>query len=143
MNLLDECLVDNDCPFSKACRNEECIDPCSITLCGERALCKSEYHSGICYCPPGTQGNPIVKCLDVGCQRDDDCSSTERCNLISGNCVPLCQGQVCAQGARCQASNHKELCTCIPPLYGDGHVYCTQSKKVGFCTLYLVITMLF
>ena len=89
---LDECSIDNDCPFSKECRNQECVDPCGYISCGSQALCKAENHIGICYCPQGMQGNPIVNCVDVGCQHDDDCSTTERCDRGTGKCLPLCVG---------------------------------------------------
>ena len=125
---LDECSVDIDCPFSKECRNQECVDPCDYISCGSQALCKAESHIGICYCPQGLQGNPIVNCVEVGCQQDNDCSTSERCNRGTGNCTPLCTGQPCAQGAYCKASQHREICTCVAPLKGDGHIYCAECK---------------
>ena len=81
-----------------------------------------------CYCPPGLQGNPRSKCLEVGCQSDYDCDKQERCDIGSRQCVRLCLDQPCVQGAECSARNHREFCNCIPPLYGDGFVYCEKRK---------------
>lgn len=134
--ILDECRTNSDCPFDKACLNNECQDPCTQTSCGSKALCKAQYHSGICFCPAGLQGNPIVQCLEVGCHHDDDCGNTERCNRASGKCIRLCAGEVCARGAQCTASNHRETCTCSPPLKGDGHVYCAEGKVHGMKPTY-------
>ena len=124
----DECETNNDCPLTKKCFSHECRDPCQYISCGKQALCRAENHGGVCYCPPGKQGNPLVECVDVGCVLDTDCNDDERCNRKSGKCLTLCSGPVCAQGAHCSATNHREICTCSPPLTGDGYVYCTEGK---------------
>ncbi len=124
----DDCLKDDDCPESKACLHQQCVDVCSRTSCGERAVCEAKYHHAQCVCPPGLQGNPIVRCVDVGCLRDEDCNQREKCDYASQRCLPLCTGNACASGASCQARNHKEYCECIPPLRGDGFVFCEQRK---------------
>ena len=72
--LLDECQVDDDCPFSKECKDNECKDPCLRISCGSRAECKAEAHKAVCYCPPGMQGNPFISCSEVGCTSNSDCS---------------------------------------------------------------------
>jgi hypothetical protein len=123
-HLADECLVNQDCPLDKACISNECRDPCQRQSCGRRAECKVDYHVAKCVCAAGLQGNPFVECIEVGCRTDNDCAANERCNRGRQECVPLCQGQRCAQGARCEATNHKESCICDPPLQGDGYVYC-------------------
>ncbi len=78
---------------------------------------------------PGLQGNPIEECIEVECQRDEDCDRRERCNYLSKSCVPLCQqGGECAPRAECQARDHREFCTCPPPLEGDGYTHCEQRE---------------
>ncbi len=124
----DECVVDDDCPASKACRKTVCVDPCLETSCGDRAVCEVHFHHPRCICPPGLQGNPIVRCFDVGCLRDDDCGGRERCDYPSQECIPLCRGQVCHPNARCEAENHRESCVCDPPREGDGWTYCDRRK---------------
>lgn len=128
----DECLVDSDCPFSKACIANECIDPCNKIICGNRALCKSEFHKAICYCPTGLQGNPLVSCLEVGCTSNSDCASREKCDFESSprKCQPLCIFPKCARGASCEPINHQEICTCNFPLIGDGYSSCLERKFI-------------
>ena len=132
-----QCQRDDDCPFDKACKSNECVDPCPLTICGSRAKCKAERHKGICVCPPGLQGNPYVSCTEVGCQSHDDCSYDEKCDFptpSSGKreCVRLCVSPSCAQGARCEAKNHREICTCNYPLQGDGYTSCLPRKLLTF-----------
>ncbi len=126
--LADECLTNDDCPFDKACLSQECIDPCLQTSCGQNALCSVEFHQSRCFCPQGLQGNPLVRCYEVGCRTDSDCRESEKCDFSSQTCTPLCQGSPCAEGARCEARNHQEFCECIPPRKGNGKIYCEKRK---------------
>lgn len=130
--LLDECLQNNDCPLTKACVSKECVDPCLNAVCGSRALCKVEYHTPICYCPPGLQGNERVGCVEVKCTTNDDCASNEKCDYPKGGqrkeCIPLCTDARCVLGAICTAINHREECECTPPLKGDGFVICADGN---------------
>ena len=134
LNFLDECQVDNDCPLDKACKSQECVDPCLTTICGTRAQCEVDFHTAICVCPPGLQGNPLVACIEAGCSSNSDCATTEKCDFVPGSgftrkeCQPLCRPGNCAQGAECSARDHREVCTCRYPLIGDGHVSCVERK---------------
>ena len=131
---LDECLVDKDCPLDKACRSQECVNPCLTTQCGSRATCEVDFHTAICVCPPGLQGNPQAACIEAGCRQDTDCSTDEKCDYVPGSqytrkeCQPLCNPGNCAFGADCTARNHRETCSCRPPLTGDGYASCTERK---------------
>ena len=126
---VDQCLTNADCPLTKACISDKCVDPCLSTFCGERAQCNVEFHKSHCYCPQGLQGNPLVKCLSVGCQSHSDCRKDETCDYLLHDCTPLCVDSPCAEGAYCEADNHKELCHCKLPLKGDGRVYCGRRKN--------------
>ena len=129
-SIVDECKVNADCPLDKACVSNECINPCRQTSCGDRAECKVDYHQSRCVCPPGLQGNPIVKCVSVECHDDNDCSSDEKCNPLSNRCFPVCQEERCgADEAICSGVNHRKVCTCPPHLLGDGNVYCGLKRK--------------
>ena len=133
--LLDECQKNPDCPQDKACLSEECVDPCSSTSCGKNAQCRTDFHRAKCSCEQGLQGNPYVACIPVGCRSDSDCRDDESCDRRVQSCQPLCANNPCVPGAQCDARNHKEVCTCIPPLKGDGHVYCKKReiyRKEGF-----------
>ena len=130
-----ECRSNSDCPRNKACdlRKEECVDPCLTTICGTRAVCKVESHNPICQCERGLQGNPRVSCTEVGCRSNSDCSDREACKYVPGSrqqreCQPLCLQRPCAFGASCMAKDHREVCTCNPPLRGDGYLSCIERE---------------
>ena len=132
--LLDECLVDRDCPLDKACKSQECVNPCLTTQCGSRAECEVDFHTAICVCPPGLQGNPLVACVEAGCSSNNECNTNEVCDFAPGSgfarkeCQALCHPGNCARGADCTAKNHKETCTCKFPLIGDGYAACLERK---------------
>ena len=131
-NHSDECRVDRDCPLSKACVANECIDPCKDIRCGTRAECKVNSHRATCFCPAGLQGNPLVACTEVGCRASSECADNEKCQ--NRECKRLCQSPTCANGAICSARNHQEICTCDPPLQGDGYSYCYKpQRKTNIC----------
>ena len=56
-----ECLVNNDCTATTACRNLHCIDPCP-GLCGVNAGCKVINHIPTCTCLEGYEGDPFSSC---------------------------------------------------------------------------------
>jgi len=56
-----ECVINSDCPRSRACVNQKCVDPCP-GMCGHNALCAVFNHAPNCECLPGYTGNPIVGC---------------------------------------------------------------------------------
>ena len=112
----------------------ECIDPCDRIQCGSRAECRVEAHRAICFCPPGTQGNPLISCTEAGCSSNSDCASNEKCDYFTTSsstkeCQPLCVDDPCAPRASCTAQNHREICTCNYPLEGDGYVSCIERKS--------------
>lgn len=58
-----ECVVDDDCPYQKACRNQQCVNPCVVgDPCGRGAFCHIENHNPVCRCPTGFEGNPKTEC---------------------------------------------------------------------------------
>ena len=134
ISILDECQVDRDCPLDKACKSQECVNPCLTTQCGSRAQCEVDFHTAICVCPPGLQGNPLVACVEVGCKSNNECATNEICGFVPGSgftrkeCQPLCNPGPCARGADCTARDHRESCTCRHPLTGDGYAACLERK---------------
>ena len=50
-----ECLRDPDCPDTKRCENEKCVDPCK---CARYADCDARNHRGYCTCIPDYTGDP-------------------------------------------------------------------------------------
>ena len=83
----EECLISEDCANADYCDlttntckgactlNGEEIEllfsqkfaknSCLILVCGERAECRPRIHRPLCYCPPGYEGNPHVKCVET------------------------------------------------------------------------------
>ena len=135
---LDECLTDRDCPLTKACQNQKCIDPCLEVSCGALAVCSVEYHRARCTCPPGLQGNPLVRCVPVGCLENADCNQDERCDYPTQKCEPLCVTSPCAVNARCEASNHRERCICERPYEGDGYALCALRKSTAWLNFFIL-----
>ena len=127
--------MDDDCPLTKACVAQECVDPCITTSCGRNAECKVQRHKAICVCPRGMQGNPLVACTEVGCRTNDDCADNEKCDYLNGvlgkrECQRLCRRNPCAQNAICKATGHQEVCECQPPYQGDGYTTCYKRKII-------------
>lgn len=128
--------MNSDCPLDKACKSNECVNPCLTTVCGSRARCEVDFHTAICVCPPGLQGNPLTACIEAGCSSHNDCATNEKCDFIPGNgftrkeCQPLCNPGNCAFGADCIARDHSETCTCRHPLIGDGYAACVERKSM-------------
>ncbi|KAG7155062.1 Nidogen-like 1, partial [Homarus americanus] len=56
------CENNDDCDFDNTCLNMLCYDACNIGICGENADCRTVSHRPVCLCPPGTTGNPQIKC---------------------------------------------------------------------------------
>lgn len=63
-NCRPECTMNAECPRSKACSNQRCIDPCPGT-CGQGARCDVVNHIPTCSCPESTTGDPFVSCRSV------------------------------------------------------------------------------
>lgn len=59
-----ECVLNSDCPRSKACVRNKCTDPC-IGMCGQNAICEVSNHIAMCICPSGMQGNAFVQCQPI------------------------------------------------------------------------------
>ena len=80
-----ECFVNRDCDTTKACIQNQCLDPCLIdNTCAPTAICRVINHDQSCQCPPGTVGDPFVLCtpkpdpvpeLTVECEVDAECAS--------------------------------------------------------------------
>lgn len=56
-----ECVVSPECPPTKSCVNQKCVDPCT-GVCGVGAHCYVMNHNPICACPANHIGDPFVMC---------------------------------------------------------------------------------
>lgn len=59
-----ECVLSSECPQTKACVNQKCIDPCPGT-CGTNTVCRVNNHSPICSCKNGFNGDPFTRCNPI------------------------------------------------------------------------------
>lgn len=56
-----ECVVNDDCPYNKACKSQKCVDPCP-GVCGVNAYCEVQNHNPICTCTAGYVGDAYSGC---------------------------------------------------------------------------------
>ncbi|ROT61485.1 hypothetical protein C7M84_020737 [Penaeus vannamei] len=63
------CESNDECPYDNTCINKLCGDVCSPSLCGEDAECHTLSNRPSCFCPPGTTGNPTIKCTAILTER--------------------------------------------------------------------------
>lgn len=59
-----ECLVNDECPFDKACLGKKCLDPCPGS-CGINAGCQVINHIPECSCLPGFTGDALQFCKEI------------------------------------------------------------------------------
>lgn len=59
-----ECTVSSECPNTRACINQKCLDPCPGT-CGRNANCRMIKHSPICSCKNSFTGDPFTICYPI------------------------------------------------------------------------------
>jgi hypothetical protein len=59
-----ECVLNSDCPWGKACKNNKCVNPCS-DACGANAECSVAHHTPYCTCLESYTGNPLISCKKI------------------------------------------------------------------------------
>lgn len=99
-----ECVVSSECPSTKACVNQKCINPC-INACGIFARCEVINHSPICSCNPGQTGDPFKSCHDIIAVPPDN--------------VDACNPSPCGPNALCMERNGKANCRCVEDYVGQ------------------------
>lgn len=131
------CTSNNDCPSDKKCVNEQCVDPCLYeSECSPRAICTPQNHMGVCRCPPGLVGNPLIDCkpeVRNECEVDPDCSSTLAC--LGQKCKDPCHElHPCTQPARCQVTPTSPvrtmICICPEGYISSGSGTCKPIESV-------------
>lgn len=134
--ILAECEADSDCPYDKTCVNRNCVSPClnALVTCGRGAECTAAAHRAQCSCPPGTQGDPRVACIQGVCHYNEDCADDETCDRLNRVCRKVCSDDSCADDAICQAQNHELKCSCSPGTKGNPYVECLGEPFEPDCT---------
>lgn len=122
------CRSSNDCSNEEICQNKKCYNPCKApNACGENAVCRSTNHRKVCLCSDGYQGDPLIKCAQYECQKDDDCEASKKCDS-NGSCRNPCQEQgACGSNAQCRVIDRKPHCTCPPGYIGNALIECKKS----------------
>lgn len=59
-----ECIRPEECPATKACLDNRCVDPCP-GICGVNAECFVVNHNPICSCIHGYTGDPFIRCTEI------------------------------------------------------------------------------
>lgn len=123
-----ECTVNSDCPNTKACVNERCIDPCSGS-CGLNSVCNVINHVPNCDCKFGFEGDAFVRCHPVVIARKEclemiNLSNDETMSKILDDEPPVvkdkCRPNPCGSNAAC----NEGVCSCISDYIGNPYVSC-------------------
>ena len=131
-----ECDTDNECGQSQKCDRitYRCETACGQGVCGENANCQAVNHRAQCSCPPDFLGDAYSRCY-TECTRHSDCASNKACVRL--RCQDPCfepNPNVCGQGATCESTNHKAVCSCPRGHTGDPFVSCRRFEKKDLCT---------
>jgi hypothetical protein len=125
---------DRDCPDAASCvqvhGQPRCRDRChDPTACGRNATCVTINHRHQCSCPPGSTGNPMVRCETLQCERSLDCANDS--DVCVGNkCVSVCLTHTsCGLNAECVPQIHSYTCRCKDGYYGDPVIGCRRRLK--------------
>ena len=147
------CSSDDECPFTMACRNRACVNPCAVdNPCSSNAECTVNNHRAVCKCPPGFTGDAYSRCVPSKlliykvrflngtqydkslilvqrgeCQMDRDCPDNRAC--INNQCLDPCiVDDPCGKNAQCQTTSHRPVCRCPNGWAGDPHTECFQCR---------------
>ena len=127
-----ECTSNSDCPFTRACSNQKCRDPCA-GACGIGAKCMVVNHSPICSCPNQYTGSPFVMCQQISMSPNSNfllfslekrlhkflCLSLE-IGFIPPESVEIpCQPSPCGPNAECRDIGGSPSCSCLPGFVGS------------------------
>lgn len=134
-NCRPECVVSTECPLTRACVNQKCMDPCPNS-CGVNANCRIINHSPICFCNSGFTGDPFTACFRApGMSCTSILNSVkifigvlyfhcQRCLETSLEPSPPvqrdpCLASPCGPNAICQNVGQTPACTCSPEYRGS------------------------
>ncbi len=152
-----ECVLNSDCPNTKACVNQKCIEPCSISTCGIDAECRVYEHTAVCQCPAGYTGDAFRRCIpqpeqDPGRNPCDPspCGVGVPCSVYSNDIVvcDVCSGPEAIYNPKCRPEclsnsdcSFDRACIgqkCIDPCPGTcGHnAVCSVHNHNPMCTCF-------
>lgn len=132
-----ECTVSSDCPTSRACVNQKCVNPCPEP-CGMNTDCRVINHSPVCFCKSGFTGDPFSRCF---LNNGTECkiiitilqfhsreifkiilkylkNILESTQPILSNKDP-CLPNPCGANAICRQVGETSACSCLPNYFGS------------------------
>uniref|UniRef100_T1H2N8 EGF-like domain-containing protein n=1 Tax=Megaselia scalaris TaxID=36166 RepID=T1H2N8_MEGSC len=129
------CILNSDCPDNLSCLNRKCINPCTISVCAEKADCIVKNHSPVCtcredsrcICREGYLGYPPY--CTPECITNSDCSQSLVCR--NEKCVDPCLYS-CGLNAECFVIQHIPHCRCQALLTGNPYKNCFEIKSIYF-----------
>lgn len=132
-NCRPECVVNSECPLTKACQNQLCIDPCPGS-CGSKADCKTINHIPVCFCIPGFTGDPFSGCYESKNQ-SIKFYLTRNYLIITVAIIEEpphpCNPSPCGANAICKELNGAGSCSCLPEYLGDPYLGCRPECVVN------------
>ncbi|XP_075154214.1 uncharacterized protein LOC142227620 [Haematobia irritans] len=125
-----ECVLNSDCPSSKACIQTKCQDPCP-GICGQNAVCLVTNHLPSCNCYTGYSGDPYRICHAI----QESKEFNRLYNSVQDNLPSLisletfrvgepvvyvnpCVPSPCGHNAQCREINQQAVCSCLPEFVG-------------------------
>ncbi len=104
------------------------MNPCFLkNPCAVNAECYPSNHKAQCRCPPGLEGNPLIKCETSGCKSDSECPLDKAC--VDRQCVnPCLYNNDCAPNADCFVLTHRPQCRCPSGFLGNPREYCRRPE---------------
>lgn len=105
-----ECVISADCPYNKACsQQQKCYDPCP-GACGYNAQCDVVNHSPICSCLPGYTGEPLSGCRNIPPPPPPTKIEVKR---------DPCNPSPCGPYSQCRTVGDSAICSCLPNYVGS------------------------
>ena len=103
---------------------EDYINPCASSPCGQNAECRVNGNSYTCNCLPDFIGQ-APNCRPE-CVTSSECANHLAC--INRHCKDPCANGVCGQNAECHVVSHTPICECLNGYVGDPFVQCTVKE---------------
>ena len=107
-NCRPECVVNSECPQTRACYKYKCTDPCPGT-CGLGAQCRVINHNPLCSCPSDMTGDPFIRCYPAIREPQPPF------DVIKNPCVP----NPCGLYAECREIGQQPVCSCSRDYIGS------------------------
>ncbi|XP_046465435.1 neurogenic locus notch homolog protein 3 isoform X1 [Neodiprion pinetum] len=106
------------------------VSGCDTYTCGTNAKCTISEGRPVCSCLNLHMGDPLVQCVRVECQINEDCLGSRAC--LNNKCIDPCPG-FCGLNAECHTRDHVPTCTCLARYTGDPYTSCRIADPQAAC----------